>query len=118
MPARPLPNNPSLEHLRKDAKRLRAAVSAGDVAALAMAKEFHPRGERVTGRFTLADAQLITARSYGFGSWAKLKQHLSDIEPLVWSPPSVPDAASRIDLFFRFACLTYGALHPSPERAR
>src|SRR5262245_38220894 len=118
MPARPLPNNPSLEHLRKDAKRLRAALSAGNGDALAMAKEFHPRANLVTGRFTLADAQLVIARSYGFGSWAKLKQHLRDIEPFVWSPPSLPDAASQIDWFFRFACLTYGALHPSPERAR
>ncbi len=118
MPARPLPNNPSLEHLRKDAKRLRAAVATAAGDALAMVKEFHPRADRVDAHFTLADAQLVTARSFGFASWAKLKQHLNDIEPFVWIPPSVPDPASPVDLFVRFACLTYSGLHPWPEKAR
>jgi ankyrin repeat protein len=118
MPTRPLPNNPSLEHLRKDAKRLRAAASAGAGDALAMVKEFHPRADRVSGRFTLADAQMVTARSYGFASWATLKRHLSDIAPFVWNPPDVPDATSTVDVFVRLACLTYSGLHPSPERAR
>src|SRR2546430_2575882 len=35
MPTRPLPNDPSLEHLRKEAKRLRSDVRAGDAAAIA-----------------------------------------------------------------------------------
>src|SRR5262245_38891377 len=118
MPTCPLPNNPSLEHLRKDAKRLRAAVSAGAGGALAIVKEFHPRADRAAARFTLADAQLVTARSYGFATWARLKQHLRDIEPFVWNPPAVPDPASRVDVFVRLACLTYSGFHPSPEKAR
>jgi hypothetical protein len=43
MPTRPLPNNLSLEHLRKEAKRLHKAVRDGNADALARAKEFHPR---------------------------------------------------------------------------
>ena len=118
MPTRPLPNNPSLEHLRKDAKRLRAAVSGGAGDALGMVKEFHPRPDRAVAHFTLADAQLVTARSYGLANWAKLKQHLSDIEPFVWSPPAAPDSTSRFDVLVRLACLTYSDFHPSPEKAR
>ena len=69
-------------------------------------------------RFSLADAQLVTARSYGFASWAKLKQHLAEIEPFVWNPPPLPDPESRVDVFLRLACLTYTGTHPSPPRAR
>src|SRR5262249_41472108 len=101
-----------------DAKRLRAAVSAGTGEALAMVKEFHPGADRAVSTFALADAQLVTARSYGFADWAKLKRHLSDIQPLVWHPPGVPDPTSRIDVFVRLACLTYSGLHPSPDNAR
>ena len=74
MPTSPLPNNPSIEHLRKDAKRLRRAVQVGDADALARVHEFHPLAHQPLPRFTLADAQLVMARSYGFTSWAKLKQ--------------------------------------------
>jgi ankyrin repeat protein len=118
MSTRPLPNNPSLEHLRKSAKRLRASVLSGDADALANVKEFHPRADRAAARFSLADAQLVTARSYGFASWTKLKQHLVEIAPFVWNPPQTPDPYSRVDMFIRLACLTYTGVHPSPARAR
>jgi ankyrin repeat protein len=117
MPTRPLPNDPSFERLRKHAKKLRDAVRAGDAAALAEAAEFHPRAGRATARFTLADAQLTIARSYGFASWATLKQHLAEIEPLVWNP-TPPDPRSTQDLFVRLACLTYsGWDRHNPARA-
>jgi ankyrin repeat protein len=113
MPARPLPNNPSLEHLKKQAKRLHHAVAAGDPEALAQVREFHPRASVALDRFTLASAQLVTARSYGFSSWATVKQHLADIQPFVWNPPALPHDASRADLFVRLACLDYAAWQPS-----
>lgn len=118
MPTRPLPNNPSLEHLRKDAKRLRASVLSGDADALANVNEFHPRADRAIPSFSLADAQLVTARSYGFASWTKLKQHLTEIEPFIWNPPPLPDPKSHSDVFIRLACLTYTDTHPSAIRAR
>ena len=46
MPSRSLPNDPSLEHLRKDAKRLRQAVAADDAGARVLVMEFHPHAER------------------------------------------------------------------------
>ena len=113
MPTRPLPNDPSLEHLRKDAKRLRRAVLAGALEALDQVEEFHPRTTAALPRFALADAQLVIARSYGFASWTALKQHLAEIEPFFWNPSPDANPASPVDMFVRLACLTYLAWHPS-----
>jgi ankyrin repeat protein len=114
MPTCSLPNDPSLEHLRKDAKRLAQRVHAGDGAALALAREFHPRAAQALVAFSLADAQLTIARQYGFGSWPKLKAHLSAIEPFAWHTPPPPTDATPLDeVFVRLACLVYGAWHKS-----
>jgi ankyrin repeat protein len=119
MPTRQLPSTPSIEHLRKEAKRLRNGVRAGEAQALALVKEFHPRADHALGRFPLADAQLVTARSYGFASWPRLKEHLSRIEPVTWNPPPAPDPQSHADVFVHRACLTYVDWHRSnPSRAR
>jgi len=117
MPTRPLPNDPSLEHLRKQAKRLLHSVEAGDAEALAQVREFHPYAREAIERFSLADAQLAVARSYEFASWARLKQHIAEIEPLIWNPPAA-DLNDKIDVFLRLACLTYLDWRPAyPARA-
>ncbi|GIL38169.1 ankyrin repeat domain-containing protein [Roseiterribacter gracilis] len=73
-PHRPLPDNPSAEHLRKQAKRL--------------AKELH---------IQLAAAQHQLAQAYGYKSWAALLQAVKDAEPV--SPRSeLGAAAARGDL--------------------
>jgi hypothetical protein len=69
-----LPHRPSLTNLRKQAKALLVAWRAGEAQALTRVRELHPRGEE--GRSSLADAQLVVARGYGFASWARLVQHL------------------------------------------
>jgi hypothetical protein len=103
VPARPLPPDPSLEHLRRQAKRLRRGVRDRDAGALAEVREFHPRGEAAIAAFTLADAQVTTARACGFASWAQLKTHLRDIESVTWTPPPA-DRGGRVDAFVRLAC--------------
>jgi ankyrin repeat protein len=119
MPIRPLPNDPSFDHLRKQAKRLQHAVRVEDAEALAQVREFHPRADQVVDAFRLTDAQLVVARSYGFSTWAKLKQHLIDIAPFVWSPPAAASAESAAEVFIRLACLTYSGWRLSnPARAR
>jgi ankyrin repeat protein len=119
MPIRPLPNDPSLDHLRKQAKRLHRAVRAGDADARSQAREFHPRANQAVARFRLADAQLVIARSYGFPSWSTLKQHLADIAPFVWNPPPAGAVESPVDVFIRLACLTYSGWRVSnPVRAQ
>ena len=56
--ARALPDNPSLEWLRKQAKRRADELRAANPTA------------------TLSDAQLHVAREYGFPSWRALKRHI------------------------------------------
>lgn len=106
MPVRRLCDDPHFEHLRKQAKALRRRVLASEPEALALVAEFHPRPSEP---FSLADAQLVTARMYGFASWPRLKQHLETVERYRRSPQLVPQAAALPDEFLRLACLTYGA---------
>jgi ankyrin repeat protein len=117
MPAEPLPESPSLENLRKQAKSLRKAVHTRDSKALARVREFHPRADEATRKFSLSDSQLVTARSYGFASWLKLKRHLEVVDRYSWSMPPEPAAAedsaegseAMADRFIRLACLNYSS---------
>jgi uncharacterized protein len=62
----PLPPRSDLDQLRRQAKDLLRAAKSGDADALA-------RIRAVSGGLTLAAAQLVVAREYGFPSWPKLK---------------------------------------------
>ena len=70
--SRHLPPNPSLEHLRKQAKEL--------------LRELQPRDPELQ----LAEAQHTLAREYGFASWPKLKAHVEAL------PTLVPERANPI----------------------
>lgn len=111
MPITHLPENPSLENLRKRAKQLRTGVRAGDAGALARVREFHPRSAVLRGEFSLADAQLVVARTFGFASWARLKQHLAVVEDFAFDPlqPAGESDAPTAETLIRLACLTYGS---------
>lgn len=65
MPERFLPERPNLDQLRTQAKELLRAAKVGEPAAVR-------RLEAVTGRLTLASAQLALAREHGFASWTRL----------------------------------------------
>jgi hypothetical protein len=67
---RDLPERPSLEHYRREAKQLVRAHRGGDDAVHARATAALGRHER----FVLADAQLVLAREHGFRSWADLRR--------------------------------------------
>ena len=76
-----LPSRPSLDQLRKQAKDLLAAWRAGDAEALSWLREHHPEHAQATAAdpadsLRLADAQLVTARRYGFASWPRLKSEV------------------------------------------
>jgi hypothetical protein len=122
VPARPLPENPSFENLKKQAKGLRKAVRAGDVESIARVREFHPRADEAMAAFSLRDAQLVLARGYRFASWKKLKERLEVVERFTfdpWAEAPADAAPSPVDTFLRHACLTYGDWSPSrAEKAR
>lgn len=80
---RQLPPRASLEQLRKQAKALLKAEQAADPEASNRIRQHHPRfsGTTPITSFTLADAQLVLAREYGFTNWAALKSHLESRSP-------------------------------------
>jgi len=133
VPVLRLPDRPSLENLRKQAKTLQQLVRAGVPGALETVAEFHPKlgpiteGGPLLAAFSRADAQLVIARQYGFPSWPRLRQYLGYVQEYARSPhtqpvgepavagPAVgePDPAVRADDFARLACLVYAGYDPA-----
>lgn len=68
-PARDLPARPSLDSLRKQAKRLARDAEAGHPDAVARVLAQLPR---LSLPLSLRDAQLVVAREYGFAGWSAL----------------------------------------------
>ena len=73
MPARRLPVRPDLDQLQRQARDLLRAIHAGDPAAVAELREYHPDLVDPAAP-KLADAQLVLARSYQASSWTRLVQ--------------------------------------------
>jgi hypothetical protein len=88
MPVKTLPANANLAHLKYQARDLQRAHQARDPEALQRIREFHPRFRRAgdaeigNARFTLTDAQFVTAREHGFASWPRLKNHIETEPPI------------------------------------
>lgn len=115
MPTQSLPNKPSLENLRKQAKSLLKAVRASQVEAQARVREFHPQPNEALRSFSLNDAQGVLARSYAFTSWSSLKRHVETVAEYSWSVPHEfsPADDSIVDQFINLACLTYSWDQPN-----
>jgi ankyrin repeat protein len=83
MDAKQLPARPSLEQFRKQAKDLLKARQTPE--AIARIKKSHPRLTKLTDAkiaeapFSLADAQWVIAREYGFESWPKFATHIQEL---------------------------------------
>jgi len=69
-----LPARPSLESLRKQAKKLARDIGAGDAGAIARARVQLPR---VDLPLTQRNAQLVIAREYGYAGWQDLTAEVS-----------------------------------------
>ena len=72
--AKSLPARPSLESLRKRAKKLSRDIAAGDAEAMARARAHLPHAELP---LTQRNAQLVIAREYGFAGWQDLTAEVS-----------------------------------------
>jgi ankyrin repeat protein len=105
MPTVPLPEQPSLDQLRNQARELQRAVRSGDAAALAHAAEHYPSGDASA----LSRAQLVIARHYGFGSWPRLSRHVRAVQRYSRAPIAVDASADPATEFLRLACLVYGS---------
>src|SRR5438132_3211248 len=64
-----LPARPSLESLRKQAKKLARGIAAGDPGAIDQARAHLPKAKLPLSQ---RDAQLVLAREYGFPGWQDL----------------------------------------------
>ena len=69
-----LPARPSLESLRKQAKKLARDIAAGDATAIARARVQLPN---VDLPVTQRNAQLVIAREYGYAGWQDLTAEVS-----------------------------------------
>lgn len=67
-----LPDRLHLDHLRRQARDLHRALKQADVAALQRAAPY-----RVDAGASLAQAQLVLAREYGFASWPLLVEEVA-----------------------------------------
>jgi hypothetical protein len=94
-----LPNNPSLDRIREDARRLqRARSAAGD-------------------RIALHEAQLTVARGYGFRGWPALVHYLQVAADLSVDPSRIDEGALEpADRFCTLSSLRYGDTDAPPRR--
>src|SRR6267143_3114498 len=69
-----LPARPSLESLRKQAKKLARDIVAGDATAIARVRAHLPN---VDLPLTQRNAQLVIAREYGYAGWQDLTAEVS-----------------------------------------
>ena len=74
----PLPSRPNLELQQKRAKHLLRAATSGQPEAWRRIAALHPRPPAPEA-VTLADAQLVVARGYGFESWAALRRKIESL---------------------------------------
>ena len=92
--SRSLPPNPSLEHLKKEAKALLSAQRAGDPAACERLRVLlrlsgNTDAEIQAAALTLVDAQMAVALDYGFDGWPDLKRQVEAMGGQSAAPASV-----------------------------
>ena len=86
--AKNLPARPNLDHLRRQAKVLLAALAAREPGAVATIRQHLPAAKDLSAaqvlatRFRLADAQSALARQSGFASWPHLARHIEQLRAL------------------------------------
>lgn len=86
MPSRSLPERPSLEQLKNQAKDLLKAYRAGRASALVRFRESLPRRAEASDDDltrlapSLRDAQHVLAVEYGFSNWSHMRKHIQERE--------------------------------------
>jgi hypothetical protein len=105
-----LPENPSLDHLKHQAKDLLQELRDGKADALTRATDHLPRRKQGEPP-KLSDAQLIIAREYGYASWPKLKGHVE----LLATPPQEEDPDDPPEVRIVSILLLYAMGTPLPQ---
>jgi hypothetical protein len=115
-----LPNNPSLDRLRDEARRLQRGIRAADRQALEIVRRHHPPPEAALvdapDRFPLHDAQLTVARGYGFTGWPALVHYLDIAAELTVDPGGIDEnSLEPADQFCTWASLRYNETDAPPR---
>ena len=110
----PLPEDPNLEQLKRQARDLKRSFDAGDADARAHVGEHLP-GSVPDGTLPLTSAQLVIARHHRFSSWPKMKHFVDQVGELGRHPEAVGQLDDPADEFLRLACLTYST-EDGPDR--
>ncbi len=103
-----LPDSPSLENLKKRAKRLRKEAAAGQPDALNRIGPFFGDPSRIG----LQSAQLVIAREHGFSSWTSIKSFIEQGAQAV--QPTTEQLANQ---FLSLVCLHYTEADDPERRA-
>lgn len=114
-----LPNNPSLDRLRDEARKLQRGVIAGDPRATGLVHHHHPRPDIALAktRLPLHDAHVTVARSYGFTGWPALVRYLEAAAELSVDPGALDeDSIDPPDRFCAWASLRYNESDAPPRR--
>ena len=77
LPTRSLREHPDLDQLKRQAKELLQAFSAGEIKSVAEVNAHYRDAD--PANFALHEAQLVLARAHGFDSWPKLKAHVDGV---------------------------------------
>ncbi|AQT78935.1 hypothetical protein B1R94_06140 [Mycolicibacterium litorale] len=111
-----LPDNPSIDRLRAEARALQRGARSGDLRAIDIVGRHHPSPQAALERFALHDAQLTIARSYGFSGWPALVGYLDVAAELAVDPSRVDEAAlGMADRFCALASLRYDHTDAPPR---
>lgn len=111
-----LPDNPSLDRLRAEARALQRGVRSADPQATDAVRRHHPRPDIAMARLHLHDAQLTIARSYGFSGWPALVGYLDVAAELAFDPSRIDEAAlGMADRFCALASLRYDHTDAPPR---
>ncbi|MGA8532084.1 MAG: ankyrin repeat domain-containing protein [Acidobacteriaceae bacterium] len=119
MPDRTLPDHPSLEQYKKQAKELVRAIAHHDADALARLRKHHPRlkslPESDLQTIALADAQLVLAREHGYDSWPQLAHHIETLNILraLEDPASIATLPDPVAAFLECASVERHGWHVS-----
>ena len=116
-----LPDNPSLDRLHDDARRLQRRITVADRRALEFVRRHHPRSDLALlgapQRFALHDAQLTVARGYGFTGWPALVRYLRVAAAFSVDPSRIDEAGlAPADLFCSLSSLHYDGSDAPPRR--
>ena len=85
--SRSLPERPSLDFLKHEAKRILRSLGSGDNTELALIQLNQKHSGKSLGEIqpvvTLVEVQHALALDYGFGGWPELKKHIESTTPVI-----------------------------------